>query len=682
MLTLIDAETTFQIIDKKLDPSPFHPYNKLVSLGWWTEKTGYQYRFYYHTNIKQFDDIKEFQDILDNTSILVAHNMKFDLQWLRNCGLQYDGIIHDTMIREYVMARGTKLHVSLEESCKRNNVTLKKSELIEKFLKDKISFEYIPIDIIQEYGIGDLEATLALYNNQLERLKECEYLIPTINLMEEFCKVLCNMETNGIHIDVDTLYKLEEKYQKEYNELEIILKKLAQEAWGDEPININSPEQLSQLLYSRKVKDKKKWKMIFNLGTELRGSVVKPKYPPKMSDKEFVDAVIENTSIIYKGVAFPCSCRIVDDGDNILLAKTSHKKGKCKSCGGFGVCYERSDTIAGFRFSPKGAQDSAIGGFSTSKESIQRLRETARGPAKVFLEIYTRYNAIDTYLNTFVQGIKRGLINGFIHTSYMQCITATGRLSSRNPNFQNMPRGNTFEVKRCVTSRFSGGCITEADARQLEFRIAGELSDDQQIREDIANGVDVHSATARWTGLSRQDSKSHTFAPVYGAMSQGKPKHIAAYYDYFKEHYKGLSTAHDDWAERVLATGGYFRLPSGREYYYPNTRRFYNGRISNSTIIRNYPVQGWATGDIVPLWYIEFQKLVKGYKSILILTVHDSLVVDTHPDEQKIVVDFLYKSWYNATQVEPKKRWNYEIKIPLEIEVKQGPNWLEMKDII
>ena len=91
--------------------------------------------------------------------------------------------------------------------------------------------------------------------------------------------------------------------------------------------------------------------------------------------------------------------------------------------------------------------------------------------------------------------------NGFIHTEYMQCVTATGRLSSRNPNFQNMPRGSTFIIRKAVESRFEGGSILEGDYSQLEFRVAGFLAKDDGIRSDVEAGTDVHNIRQELSGV-------------------------------------------------------------------------------------------------------------------------------------------------------------------------------------
>ena len=110
-----------------------------------------------------------------------------------------------------------------------------------------------------------------------------------------------------------------------------------------------------------------------------------------------------------------------------------------------------------------------------------------------------------TYLSTFVEGMENNVDeNNFIHPEFMQCITATGRLSSRNPNFQNMPRGSTFRIRKVVESRFEGGSIIEGDYSQLEFRVAGFLANDSQIYKDVEDGVDVHAYTASVIGCDNR----------------------------------------------------------------------------------------------------------------------------------------------------------------------------------
>ena len=111
-------------------------------------------------------------------------------------------------------------------------------------------------------------------------------------------------------------------------------------------------------------------------------------------------------------------------------------------------------------------------------------------------------------------------------SKFMQAITATGRLSSRVPNFQNQPRGKTFPIRKVVSSRFKDGKIIEIDFAQLEFRTAVFLAQDKQGMEDIKNKIDVHQYTADIIGVSRQDAKAHTFKPLYGGVTGKMRKDI------------------------------------------------------------------------------------------------------------------------------------------------------------
>ena len=156
----------------------------------------------------------------------------------------------------------------------------------------------------------------------------------------------------------------------------------------------------------------------------------------------------------------------------------------------------------------------AAAGFRTDKDTLDERRDNLQGDGREFVESYVRYNALRTYLNTFVEGIKNNVDSkGFIHPEFMQYVTATGRLSSRNPNFQNMPRGSTFAIRKVVESRFSGGYILEGDYSQLEFRVAGFLAKDKQAYTDVKNSVDVHNYTASVSGCTRQEAKAHPFKP-------------------------------------------------------------------------------------------------------------------------------------------------------------------------
>ena len=247
---------------------------------------------------------------------------------------------------------------------------------------------------------------------------------------------------------------------------------------------------------------------------------------------------------------------------------------------------------------------------------------------------------MSSYLSSFVDGIQNFTKpDGFLHVGLTQHVTATGRFSGRNPNMQNMPRGGTFPVKRVFVSRWDGGKILEADFAQLEFRVAALLSQDKIAMEEVDTGFDVHSYTAKIISdagqpTSRQEAKAHTFAPLYGATGYGRSKAEAEYYTHFIEKYKGIASWHKRLGNEAMR---FFKIttPSGRQYAFPDVERR-GDKVSHFTMIKNYPVQGFATGDIVPIILLEIEKRLEidGLHSLLVNTVHDSVVLDVHPSEE------------------------------------------------
>jgi DNA polymerase I-like protein with 3'-5' exonuclease and polymerase domains len=249
---------------------------------------------------------------------------------------------------------------------------------------------------------------------------------------------------------------------------------------------------------------------------------------------------------------------------------------------------------------------------------------------------------------------------------------------------QNMPRGGTFPVKKVFVSRFDGGKIMEADFAQLEFRAAAYLSQDGVAIEEVSTGFDVHSYTAEVISTagqptSRQDAKAHTFAPLYGATGFGRTQAEAAYYTHFTEKYQGVADWHSRLAKEAINTRK-ITTPSGREFAFPDVTRNSRGRVSHFTQIKNYPVQSFATADIVPLALLHIEKLLDGMQSCVVNTVHDSIVIDVHPDEERRCIDIIHET-NKALPDLITIRWGLVFNVPLELEAKIGPNWLDTKDV-
>ena len=677
MISTIDVETSYQKTEQGgMDPLPFNPKNILVSVGINDE--------YYFTNHSERVDegcYYKIQAILDQTTLLIGHNIKFDLTWLLEAGFKYEGRVYDTMIGEYVLNRGIRKSLTLEMCCRRRRIG-SKDQAIKEFMDRGVSFENIPKDIVEEYGRMDVEITRKLFDSQMDdlRLEKNRGLLRTIKMMNEFLLVLTNMERNGIHVNLTTLESVEKQYRAEFSYLRQKIDKIVYEKMGDTKINLASPEQLSWLIYSKKPKDKEVWCKLFNIGIDKQTN--KNKKRPQFSRIKFRELVRNNTEMIHKTVAEQCgSCKGKGVIRKIKVDGTPFKKySKCSVCDGDGYTYSQLAKIAGFNQRPRSVYDTAEAGFRTDRITLSKIVGEAEGELKEFIDAVIRHNSIDTYLHTFVNGIKSFTNeNSMLHPKFMQAVTATARLSSRDPNFQNQPRGGTFPIRKVVDSRFEGGSILEVDFAQLEFRTAVFLAQDKQGMEDIKNKIDVHQYTAEIIGVSRQDAKAHTFKPLYGGTTGTEEE--KRYYRKFAEKYKGIAAWHQQLQTEAIKLKR-LKLPTGREYAFPYAERMPWGGSSYSTQIKNYPVQGFATADIVPLACIKIYELMKEQKvkSLLINTVHDSIVADVYPGEEA-VMSKIFKQGTASVIPALKEYYGINFNVPLDTELKMGYNWLDIKEV-
>ena len=695
---VLDLETTVQKMDGKTDNSPFNPDNYCVSahfgwLGWDTvdEVTSLVFN---HNEQTTPDSMKLLIEALEQADMMVAHNAKFDALWLQEMGLDLPPKIYCTMIGEYILAKGQREQLSLKATAERRNVTRKKSDLVDELFKSGTGFEAMPLATVLEYAEADVKSCAEIYIAQQDDFAADKNvsLRTVVDLMNEAILFIMEVETNGLNIDMDVLHAVEQDYIKERQQLTADLAAIVEEVMGDTPINLNSGADLTKVVYSRRVKDRKLHQQVFNIGVRPDG---KPLHRPRMNKEEFNRAVRVTTEVVYRTQAVCCPVcngigkvyRRKKDGANFA------KPSACKDCAGAGAIYQSTGKVAGLKLTPESVQDASINGFSADKDTIQRLVIQAQLrnnlTAEVFLTKLGRLNAVSTYLDSFIAGIKTWTrSDSILHPTLNQTIAATGRLSATQPNTQNMPKGK-FPVRKAITSRFKGGRIVEADFSGLEFRIAGEVSRDPQIIEDILSGKDVHKQTASIINQCskdevskdmRQGAKAFTFAPLYGGMGANELPHIQEYFKQFFQIYKGLAGYQGRLMDGVI-TNGIVQTPSGRQYYWPNARRMRNGRCSNATQVVNYPIQGFGS-DVVQLCCIRALRLFKQRKlnSLLILTVHDSIVVDCYPGEARQVAEALEEAMTKAPQ-EIADRWGYSFALPLDIEVSIGENWLDLEEL-
>ena len=704
VIIVLDLETTVQFgEDKSKDNSPYNPKNKIVSSHWRMIEDGVLHdpqRAIFNHNEQHglnADSSEAMKQDISRAELMVCHNAKFDVSYLLESGFSIPKTVYCTMIGEYVFARGQRQELSLKATAERRDVTRKKSDLVDGLFKSGTGFEAMPLATVIEYADADVLSTAEIYlAQQKDLLKESNVgLLPTFTLMNEMLLFLVELERNGIAIDRDTLAEVKTQFVAEKLQIEKDLDFIVADVMGDTPVNLNSGVDMTAVVYSRRVKDRNYHKNAFNIGLNARG---KPLPPPRMNASQFANTVRKSTRRVMRTIANHCD---VCGGEG-RLQKTKvngdlyKNLSKCTHCDGRGYTLTETGQVAGLKLIPTQAADASINGFKTDKVTIAKLIAQAHAKdnlkAVEFLTKTSRLNAISTYLDSFVKNIQASTrADGLLHAQFNQCITRTGRLSSSQPNFQNIPKGHKFPVRKAVHSRFEGGTIMEADFSGLEFRVAGELSRDPQIIEDIESGKDVHKQTASIINqcavedvdkTMRQNAKAYTFAPLYGGMGANEPPHVQAYFKEYFNIYKGLAIWHRKLMDGVLKDG-LVRIPSGREFYFPNARRLGNGRITNATAVVNYPCQSFATADLVVMSCVRAHERFKDekFKSRLILTVHDSIVVDVHPDEDARVIAAL-KWAMGGLAGEVSKRYDYDLLLPLDIEITQGPNWMEQVELI
>jgi len=682
MRLVLDVENSVTWRDGKIFNDPFEPTNTLTQVGMVNADNHEELHIVNldHNEAKDTSGAGRalVQSVLDMTTLLIMHNARHDLMWLWESGFTYDGPIYDTMLAEYLLQRGQKAALSLEACAIRRNLAEQKEDYLSTCIKKGINTNETDLSKLSLYLRADLLTTSELFHSI-----EADYATPeskSLHTVREVtfdtCKTLTRMYMSGIRVDLEELERVREQFEDERSELETRLQQRVRELMGDTPINIGSPEQMSQVVFSVRMNNKKEWADLFEFTND---------------SAEFRSAVKANSHPIYRTKAFTCpTCE--GEGKTYKTKKDGTrfaKPNKCKDCDARGFQLTQTDQIAGLRFSAPNKKWVSANGFSTSKDKLQLLISTAKTHNKheavAFLQDYLRFSAISSYLSTFVDGI--GIYSkddGFLHATLTQSVTATGRFSGKEPNMQNMPRGGTFPVKRVFVSRWKGGQICEADFAQLEFRTAAYLAQDEIAMEEINTGFDVHSYTAKVISdagqpTTRQQAKEHTFAPLFGATGYGRSKAEEAYYIQFIDKYKGIAAWHKNLGEEAMRFNKITNV-SGRQYAFPDISRRSNGSVTHFTMIKNYPVQGFATGDVVPVVLNEMYKRLEPMQSCLVNTVHDSTVIDIHPDEVDQVLGMVNDMNEGLTDL-VESVYGIRMNVPLLLEAKIGPNWLDTVDV-
>ena len=325
MKLVVDVENTVTTRDGKLHLDPYEPTNTLTMVGVGDANGSGEPIVYTfdHAEVQQ-DNANKLKSLLADASLLIMHNAQHDLQWLWGCGFEFDCDIYDTMLAEYVLCRGVKKGLSLEKCAERYELAHTKSDILKEYFKKGFTTRDIPHAELTSYLKDDIRVTRCLYWALFKRYQDQENqsLHKVLEIKNKVCKTLTRMYMNGMKVDEIELDKVRHEFEKEKTDITLDLSNQINILMGDTPINLNSPEQLSQVIYSRKVIDKKIW------GDELFQQV--------RDKRDFNRCVEQNTMPMYKTKAIKCDeCNGNKKIHKVKKDGTLFKKPNiCKKCSG------------------------------------------------------------------------------------------------------------------------------------------------------------------------------------------------------------------------------------------------------------------------------------------------------------------------------------------------------------
>ena len=522
-----------------------------------------------------------FKKVYESPEIIkVGQNVKYDIQVLKNYGIEVKAPLWDTMIAHYLINPGRENNMDSMAESLLHYQTIHIEQLIgPKGPAQKSMRNLSPAEVYQ-YAAEDADITLRLKNVLEPKLKEvgAEELFHDIEM--PLVPVLADMERNGVRLDTKALDDVRTTFTQRMTELEQEIYQLAGESF-----NIASPRQVGEILFGK--------------------------------------------------------LKIVEK-----------------------------------------AKKTKTGQYQTSEEVLQSL--SSKHP---IVEKILAHRGLKKLIGTYVDALPR-LINpntGHIHTSFNQCVTTTGRLSSSDPNLQNIPVNSEDgkEIRKTIIPD-EGEIFFSADYSQIELRVMASMSGDENMIEAFTSNADIHAATSakifhkpisEVTKEERSKAKRANFGIIYGISVFGLAQNMGidrseakALIDGYFATFPGVHTFMEE-SKKTATEKGYAETLYHRRRYLPDiTSRNGTVRAIAERNAINAPIQGTAA-DIIKIAMVRIYQRFKaeGLKSKMILQVHDELNFSVVPEEKFHVKQLVLEEMQNAAA----------LKVPLIADCGFGLNWLE-----
>ena len=324
-------------------------------------------------------------------------------------------------------------------------------------------------------------------------------------------------------------------------------------------------------------------------------------------------------------------------------------------------------------------------GYSTAADVLEKLRFEHPIVDKIL-----NYRTLAKLKSTYADGLLAvmDMNTEKIYSTFNQTITATGRISSTEPNLQNIPVRLELgrELRKVFIPESEEYCFLDADYSQIELRVLAHIAEDESLIEAFKSGQDIHRMTASQvfhvpfeevTSLQRSNAKAVNFGIIYGkgsfTLSQDlgiTRKEAEEYISAYFARYPKIKGFMDDTIKNG-AEKGYVSTLWNRRRAMPELQSSnFIQRAAGERAAMNMPIQGSAA-DIIKLAMIKVHKALKdgGFKSRLILQVHDELLIETHKDEKEAVAKILKENMEQAAA----------LAVPLDVDVHEGASWFEAK---
>lgn len=754
---ILDLETENNKYLKRT-ASPFCHDNYVVAIGWKHEGCSGNYTYYEHRTAIG-------SPLCSDTMVLVGHNIKFDLlylweyEWLQDF-FKRGGMIWDTQYAEYLLsAQHPKSHMNALNDISEKYGGTKKYDVVKAMWEAGKKTSEIPKDVLIDYLIGndeydgDIGNTEKVYLGQLEKAKKLGMLTSIERRMNGLLATTM-MEYNGVYVDMEEAKARLEVLEEEYKELQVVLQSYVPALPEGMEFMWTSKHQVSALVFGGAIKYTAVVPMMKD------GSVVTLNTTEKWP--LFNGSPINPNSLIQHGNIFVTGHGLQQD---VFLS--GRRKGEPKFGNVLvpvGIKTKKETFI--FDFPGYVTREEVLNNLPAPKDGWILKQTDARGVplmktgsdameilAQVdvpFVKVLTRFVALDKeigtyYIRTNTDGTCSGMLScvdtdSIIHHSLNHTSTVTGRLSSSNPNMQNLTRGGAggSQVKRMFSSRFTEGYMVEIDYSQIEVVVLALLSGDKNLIHDLNSGVDFHcKRVAIKNGISyveavqRCKDESHPdhvfwkaertkckifgFQMQYGAGAKAiardtgmSVEEVQDLLNKEKELYPDVEKFIASVRRQVESTAkpfrdpqrgfrsfrrGYFKSCTGTRYTFrsydaPEFMRKHGITESFSPPeMRNYPVQGLA-GEVVQLgigkvlrehWWSKSSLLQSD--AVLCNTVHDCIWVDCRNRDIAEAVSQRCARSLQDVGTALEQYFGIECPVQFNVAVEIGKNMLELHGI-